>query len=56
MELAEEDVLTLVSDREEELDGISITDVLTKNAHPPSRTLIHHCDRNIHALRFIYVY
>uniref|UniRef100_A0A0P4WJV3 Sulfatase N-terminal domain-containing protein n=1 Tax=Scylla olivacea TaxID=85551 RepID=A0A0P4WJV3_SCYOL len=37
-----------------ELDGMSITDVLTKNAHAPSRTLIHHCDRNIHALRFIY--
>ncbi|KAG0719200.1 hypothetical protein GWK47_050978 [Chionoecetes opilio] len=37
-----------------ELDGVSIANVLTKGARSPSRTLIHHCREEIHALRFIY--
>ena len=39
---------------QQELDGVSIADVLTKGSNAPSRTLIHHCGREIHALRFIY--
>lgn len=37
-----------------DLDGVSIADVLTKGSYAPSRTLIHHCGKRIHALRFVY--
>nr|XP_045604189.1 arylsulfatase H-like [Procambarus clarkii]XP_045604190.1 arylsulfatase H-like [Procambarus clarkii] len=36
-----------------DLDGVSIAKLLTSGEFPPSRSLLHHCGRDIHAVRII---
>ncbi|KAK4327232.1 hypothetical protein Pmani_002288 [Petrolisthes manimaculis] len=37
-----------------ELDGMDIADLLTNGVASPSRSLLHHCGREIHAVRLVY--